>query len=155
MNATLELRMSKFEVRSDEFPLNKGGGAKCLGFVCQGFLDDQDSPRRAFATSLLRLLRASGIYSIRTSSLLTSFDSFIRNHCPTAELEDALRSSGQIVVVRDDDQRGSESFVQLEQQMDNSLAGFCVQVACRLIRKKNLRPVDERPGQRNPLLFAS
>src|SRR5512136_1304206 len=62
---------------------------------------------------------------------------------------------GQSFIVCNYYQRDSLFPVNLRQYIVNLVTGLHVQVAGRLIGKKELRRHDERPGYGNPLLFAA
>ena len=55
----------------------------------------------------------------------------------------------------DQDERGPGLRIQPEEQLRHPLGRLAVQVAGRLIRKQDARPVDEGAGQRHPLLLAT
>lgn len=55
----------------------------------------------------------------------------------------------------DQNQRGAVLAVERKQQVGNSVAGFAVEVARRLIGKQHLRASVKRPGQRHALLLTA
>lgn len=55
----------------------------------------------------------------------------------------------------DQNQRGAVFAVERKQQVGNSVAGFAVEVARRLIGKQHVRASVERPGQRHALLLTA
>ena len=57
--------------------------------------------------------------------------------------------------MRDEDQRGLRTGVQFEKHFDDLMARLGIQIPGRLVRKKNLRIIDESARQRGALLLAS
>ena len=77
------------------------------------------------------------------------------DHGAVAEADQPPRAFGQIHVVRDEHDRGSGRLVELFQQFHDAGAGYAVEIASRLVRKKNLRRVREGTGDGDALLLAS
>src|SRR3972149_7851703 len=71
--------------------------------------------------------------------------------------QDQLRSGegGQFSVVRDQNDGGPASAMDLAQQLQNMTAGGGVEISCRFVGQHDRRGVGQRAGERNPLLFAS
>src|SRR5436305_1646975 len=68
------------------------------------------------------------------------------------------RSLGQrrdFLIVRHEHERRPRAAVQVEHDLDDSRARFRVEIAGWLIRKEDLRAIDERSRERNALLLAA
>ena len=73
----------------------------------------------------------------------------------TAHLHHAPRAGGESGVVRDQHQRRPRFAIEPKEHLDDRLAGLGVEISGRFIGEENLRPMDESPRQRHPLLFAA
>ena len=79
-------------------------------------------------------------------------------HSDSLAVAQADRAFGQLRDVRivgHEDERRAGAAIQLEHDLDDSAARFRIEIAGRLIGKKNLRPIDESAGERDALLFAA
>jgi hypothetical protein len=66
-----------------------------------------------------------------------------------------VTSPREVFIVRHDDQRAAISLGKIEQEIDNHLSIFGIEVSGGFVGKENSRIVDERTGYRHPLLLAS
>jgi hypothetical protein len=57
--------------------------------------------------------------------------------------------------VSHDDQRRLRCLVEIEQQVDDALAGDRIEIARRLVREQHCRPRHERPCDGDALLLAA
>src|SRR3954452_6670049 len=79
----------------------------------------------------------------------------VANDVPTVEFHDpATHRVNDVVVVRGHDDRRARAVDPLQQTHD-ALAGVRIEVARRLVGEQHERAVDERPGDRDPLLLAA
>lgn len=62
---------------------------------------------------------------------------------------------GELVIVSDQYQRGAVLAVEIEQEINDSLAGAGIQVSSGFVGKKDVWGGDEGAGNRDPLLFAA
>ncbi len=74
---------------------------------------------------------------------------------PVAQTDRPLRQTRHIGIMRDQHKRSPRAAIQLEHDLDDPCARLRVEVPRRLVGEKNLRPVDESTGERDPLLFAA
>src|SRR6476646_1879265 len=75
-------------------------------------------------------------------------------HFAVAEPDGAFRQSRDVNVMSDQNEGSSGAAVQLQHHVDYRAAGFRVEISRRLVREKNLGPVDESASERDSLLFA-
>ena len=71
-----------------------------------------------------------------------------------AHVDFSLRRAGQLLVVRDDDQRRAVP-IELPEQRDDLRARARVELSRRLVGEKNCRPIGECASDRNTLLLAA
>ena len=81
-------------------------------------------------------------------------DGFIADHHAILHRDDAVRLSGNLGIMRHQDD-GSPSVIQCAEEGHDFRAGHGVQSPGRLVRKNEQRIVDESPGDRDPLLLAA
>src|SRR5690606_2396610 len=79
----------------------------------------------------------------------------IRDDRAVRETDRAARAAGEGRIVRDQHERRAALAVQLLEQMDDRLARAGVEIAGRLVGEQDARLVDERAGERDPLLLAA
>src|SRR6478736_10447726 len=70
-------------------------------------------------------------------------------------LEDAVTATRELRVVRDDDRGQTSLPVTFSHQIEDSLTGFEIEVAGRLVGEKDLRVGQQRAGDGDALLFAA
>ena len=70
-----------------------------------------------------------------------------------ADADDAVGMGGDRRVVRDQDDRQAILAVEVAEEVEDLLAGLGVEVAGGFIGDQERAPVDQRPGDRDPLLL--
>src|SRR5688500_1105264 len=83
------------------------------------------------------------------------FDGLVFDEASALELDDSSGFAREIEIVRDENERGAGRRIQVEEKIDDTIAGFVVEIAGRFIGKKYFRPVQESAGERDALLFAA
>ncbi len=78
----------------------------------------------------------------------------IRNDLAVANFDDALRTGGDLPVMRHDDD-GAPFTVELLKDAENFFTAMAVERAGRFVGKNDLRIVDERAGDGNALLLSA
>jgi len=74
---------------------------------------------------------------------------------PARQMDDAMRSSTQLEIVRHDDECRSPLPVQFEEQVRDLLPGRAVEISRRLVSEQDHRLVRERTGNPDTLLFTA
>lgn len=82
-------------------------------------------------------------------------DGLILNQAAAFEVDDAACLAREVEIMRDEDERGAGGCVQVEEQIDDAIACFVVEVAGGFVREKNLGPIQKCASERNALLFAA
>ncbi len=77
------------------------------------------------------------------------------DHKPIAERHAAIHLRREIKIVRCDDRGEAGRAHQLAQCLKHVLGGVHVEIAGRLVGKKNARRIGNRTRDRNPLLLAA
>ena len=72
-----------------------------------------------------------------------------------AQPQHTVGAGGQFQIVRDQYERGIQFGVHLKYEVHDSAGGFGVEIPCRLVGEKDLRPVDKRARQCDTLLLAA
>ena len=80
----------------------------------------------------------------------TSFD-----HLPVAKSDRSLSEARDIRIVGHQDQRRAGGPIQFKHHLDHFRARLGIEISGWFIGKKNLGPIDEGAGERDPLLFAA
>src|SRR5688572_2565764 len=80
--------------------------------------------------------------------------SYVFHNAAVAKDESRVRDSGQLGVVRDQDDRRSAGAMNLAEQLQNVMAGRSVEVSRRFVGENNRRGVGQRASERDPLLLA-
>ena len=79
----------------------------------------------------------------------------IRDHAAAPELDDSPGSPGQALVVGYQDQRGPGIPIQFKEKVLDLRSCFRVEIAGRLVREEETRPIHESPRKRDALLFST
>ena len=69
------------------------------------------------------------------------------------ELQDTIAAARECAVMRDEHQRAARAAIEIEQKVGDALAGRCIQVAGRFVRKQDGGVRHERPCDGHPLLL--
>src|SRR3954469_13008919 len=72
-----------------------------------------------------------------------------------AERHDAIRHAGDRGVVRDDDRRRADLFVDARDDLEHELAGLVVERAGRLVAQQHVGALDDCARDRHALLLAA
>jgi len=72
-----------------------------------------------------------------------------------SELENPIHTRSEIRIVGYDDETRTQICVELEHEIEDSLAGWAIEISGRLIRKHDGRSGNERPSDRRSLPFSA
>ena len=70
-------------------------------------------------------------------------------------MDDPAGAGSNFLIMGDNDERLAFDLVKIQKKIDNRFPAMRIQIARRLITKNDPWPVDQRPRDRNPLLFAA
>jgi hypothetical protein len=68
-------------------------------------------------------------------------------------LNDSAGFAGQVEVVGDENECGAGGGVEVKKEVDDSVAGFVIEIAGGFVGEKNFGTVEEGPGESDALLF--
>src|SRR5690606_20923120 len=68
---------------------------------------------------------------------------------------DPVGSCSQSYIMSNQNQCGAQCFIHVKNKVFNHHSSFCIQIAGRLVCKKNLGLIGKGSGDRHPLLFTS